>query len=149
MAAKRKTISQWIQEAISDPDKTEKLTRLTLIHKVGVGNDEVHTTRLDNGRQYTADDLGNMLDGKARVFCQDMQGVQTFQLCAFYGAANEPEGKYTFLINVTSDMFAADTAVKGIDAAGKSVSLEWSKAKPYVIGGGVLIGLIAAVKLLK
>ena len=44
---------------------------------------------------------------------------------------------------------AADTAVKGIDAAGKSVSLGWSQAKPYVIGGGVLVGLIAAVKLLK
>lgn len=109
----RKTISQWIQEAFTDPDKTGKVSRFTLVHKVGVGDDEVHTTRLDaGGRQWTAEELGGMFDGKARVFCQDMQGVQTFQLRAYYGTASEPEAKYTFLVNVSPEMFSSGLATE-------------------------------------
>lgn len=48
---------------------------------------------------------------------------------------------------------AADTGVKAVEATGaavqKAASIGWTQAKPYVIGGGILIGIGLAAKFLK
>ena len=114
----RKTITQWISEALNDPDKEAKCSSFVLVHKQGTNDVEVHTTRLTDGRQFTSDDLGRMFQGKANVYAQDLQGVQTFNLLAFYGTT-QPEARFPFLVNSSPDAFSSGLATEAPTAEGR------------------------------
>jgi hypothetical protein len=95
MARKRITIEQWITEALSDPDKGKACTALSLVHVRGVGQEEVHTKPLTG--TVKAKDLAEFFIARATGFAQDLAGIQTFRLLAFYGS-NEPQGAFPFTV---------------------------------------------------
>lgn len=100
----RKTLAQWIKEAINDPDKDGPLTMMALVHMVGQQQKELHTTKFAPGKDWKETDLADMFRGKAETYCQDLPGLQTFQLLAFYGGRSEPEAFLPFVINVNADV---------------------------------------------
>jgi hypothetical protein len=97
----RKSLDKWIDEAMSDPDK-KRITRLTLVHMVGMQYQEIHTFRFSEKGGDDAKKLATMFRGKAESYAQDLPGVQTFVMWAYYGA-EEPEARQPFMVNVQAD----------------------------------------------
>ncbi len=97
----RKTLDRWIDEAMSDPEK-KRITRITLVHMVGMQYQEIHSVRFSDKGGHEAKTLATMFRGKAETYCQDLPGVQTFVLWAYYGA-EEPEARQPFMVNVQAD----------------------------------------------
>lgn len=95
----RKTLEAWIKEAICDPDKGAPCTSLSLVFLIGVSEEEVHTTKLGVGRDWTPKDLAQLFRGKAETHCQDMIGLQTFKLLAFYGDDLEAQSRFRFVVS--------------------------------------------------
>jgi hypothetical protein len=116
---KRITLEQWISEACQDPDKGKDCSLLQLVYLKpgGVGHEEVHSKVIQGPQDFKA--LGMFFTGKACVFAQDMPGMQSFKLLAYYGE-QEPKASHTFTVfegNVT----AGDRA-------------PWSKHEPTATG---------------
>lgn len=101
--SKRKTLDSWINDAISDPDKDGKCSMISLVHMVGQQQKEIHTTKFGSSKTWSSLDLSAMFRSKAEAYSQDLPGVQTFQLLAFYGEKTQPEAFQPFTINVTGD----------------------------------------------
>ena len=99
----RQTLDQWIHEALTDEDKDGKCTALSLIHRVGVREQEVHTKVLGD-RQQDAKELAKMFLNKAENYAAELPGVQTFNLLAFYGGRPQWEAIKPFTVNGESEM---------------------------------------------
>lgn len=92
-----KTLETWIEEALSDSDKEGGCSALACVYKKPMGGTkEVHAIKLA-GKTWKAEELGKVFRGKAETFAQDLGGLQSFELQAFYGKA-EPEASHTFTI---------------------------------------------------
>lgn len=123
--AKRITLEQWITEALNDADKGKPCSALSLVHlKGGVGTEEVHTKQIE-GTTANFRGLAEFFQNKATAYAQDMTGVQSFRLLAFYGAS-EPQAAHTF------------TVFEGALTAGETAP--WSKHEPT--GAGLLAQLM-------
>lgn len=103
----KQTLEGWIHEALTDVDKEKPCSAFQLVHMVGQGEREIHTTRLGS-KQWLAKDLATMFRHKAEGYCQDIPGVQTFCLLAFY-EKDEPEARHPFLINGDTDLHGLST----------------------------------------
>jgi hypothetical protein len=88
MARTRQTLQQWIHEALTDEDKLKPCSALSLVHRSGPREQEIHTTQL-GAKQWDAQELAKMFLGKAENYAAELPGVQTFNLLAFYG--NNPQ----------------------------------------------------------
>lgn len=99
MRGGRKTADMWINEAITDPDKDGKCSMISLVHMVGQQEKEIHTTKFGGGKDWKAIDLAAMFMDKARTYCQDIHGLQTFQLLAFYDGRTTPQAFFPFTVN--------------------------------------------------
>lgn len=118
----RKQMHTWIAEAVADPDKDGKITQITLVHVVGGGGTrEIHTTKFSSGKNWTAKDLADMFRGKAETFCQDLPGVQTFNLLCFYGGRNTPEAAFPFIVNSTQEMAHGHLSTEPPTAEGRTM----------------------------
>lgn len=95
----RKTMDHWIRESLTDPDKDGPCTMLSLVHMVGMQQKEIHTTRLGGGKSWTEKQLSELFRDKASTYAQDLPGVQTFNVLAFYGGRTTPEASFPFLVN--------------------------------------------------
>lgn len=115
----RVTVEQWIKEALSDPDKGKPCSALALVHAraMGTGTDEVHAKELKTTE--SASQLASFFINKACGHAQDMAGIQTFRLLAFYGE-NEPRATFGF------------TVFEGQLTAGEQTP--WSKHEPTQTG---------------
>ncbi len=104
MAKKRQTVEQWVQSVIAEEVDGKKCTAISLLHLKGVGGaTEEITTRPVEGT-IDINEVANFLFGRAEGFSQDLPGLQTFKLIAFYGT-NEPRNPFHFTTsdgNVTS-----------------------------------------------
>jgi len=98
---KRKSMDDWIREALNDPDKDGPCSMLVLVHMVGEQQKEIHAVKF-TGKTWAEKDLAEMMRGKAETYCQDLPGVQTFQLLAFYKSTH-PEAFYPFIVNNISN----------------------------------------------
>lgn len=101
-AAKRKPMDVWIREAMLDEEPGEKLKQLRLIHMVGMQQRELRTTVFGT-KAFTPENLAKMFRGLAETHVQELAGVHTFELQAFYGDRTEPEAYYPFLVNSEGD----------------------------------------------
>lgn len=111
----RITLEDWIKEALADADKGAPCSGLALVHlKQGLGTEEVHTKELA-GTSVSVAQLAEFFQNKACYFAQDMPGLQSFRLQAFYGTA-EPRASHTF------------TVFEGNMTGGEQVP--WSKHEP-------------------
>lgn len=101
------TLESWIHEAMTDTDKEKEISAFTLMHMVGQGEREIHTCRLGS-KQWLPRDLGNLFRHKAQVYCQELPGVQTFNLLAFYGS-DEPQASHPFTMQGETDLHQLTT----------------------------------------
>ncbi len=116
---KRITLEQWIQEACTDADKGKDCSLLQLVYLKpgGVGHEDVHSKVIQGPQDFKS--LGMFFTGKACVFAQDLPGMQSFKLLAYYGE-QEPKASHTF------------TVFEGNVTAGDKAP--WSKHEPTATG---------------
>ena len=84
----RKTLDQWIQECLLDEEQAGPCTAFVLEHMVGTSSQPVFSKRLGSQPEEPRA-LARLIRDRAETHCQDMPGVQTFRLLAFYD--NRPE----------------------------------------------------------
>src|SRR5438045_297633 len=94
----RKPLDIWIKEALTDPDKDGQVSAFSLVHVVGIKEEEVHTCKIGPGRNWTPQDLAKLFKNKAETFAQDMPSMQTFKLLGFWGTDTEPRAKHMFTV---------------------------------------------------
>ena len=95
----RQTLESWINEAVNDKDKDGSCTALGLIHMTGNTEKEIHLSKLGVGGSWTPKSLSEMFRSKAESYSQDLPGVQTFQILAFFGGRNEPQAFHPFTVS--------------------------------------------------
>lgn len=104
VAKKKQSVDQWVQSVITEEIEGKKCSAIALLHLKGVGGaTEEITTKPIEGTIDVAE-VANFLIGRAEGFSQDLPGLQTFKLIAFYGT-NEPHNPFHFTTsdgNVTS-----------------------------------------------
>lgn len=80
------------------------LTMLSLVHKVASSDQEVYTYMLGAGESSSAASYAEAFEEKAATHVQDVPGVHTFNVLAFYGASSAktgiPQGRFVFVRNV-------------------------------------------------
>lgn len=93
----RKSLAKWIDEALVDADKDGPISAIALVHMLGQQRQELHTVKIGKTNSYDGASLEKILRGKAEVYAQDMDTVQSFALLAFYGK-NTEEGIMPFKV---------------------------------------------------
>lgn len=94
----KQSLESWIREALSDLDKEGTCSALALEHVMANGSrTEVHTVRL-SGRQWKPEDLAQLFQHKADSYAQELPGVQSFCMMAFYGDRTTPEARHPFRV---------------------------------------------------
>lgn len=110
LGVKRQALDGWIAEALADADKDGPCRQLTLVHMSGTSAQrEIHTVRMKENDPRTPKQLAQMFDGKAQGYAQDLPGVQTFNLMAFYGENTEPEAFHPVMVAQIVDMAGLGT----------------------------------------
>jgi len=101
----RKTLDSWISDALSDTDKLDDkgnvrpIAGMTLVHVIGgTQHKEIHVVKFGPNKGYDPSTLATLFRGKAEAYSQDLAGVQTFQLLAFYAGGTEPEAFQPFIV---------------------------------------------------
>lgn len=101
---KRTTLDMWIRDAMSDSDKDGDISAIAMVHMVnGQDGKEIHTVKFGPNKTYQPDQLASVFRGRAEAFAQDLPGVQTFELKAFYGTSTEPRAFQPFMVSGTLD----------------------------------------------
>lgn len=97
--SRRRTVEQWVSEVVSDVIHGKGITLIGLLHLKGVGGatEEVASKPIEG--TVNAKELADFFIGRAEGYSQDIAGLQTFKLVAFYGS-NEPQNPFHF---TTSD----------------------------------------------
>jgi hypothetical protein len=98
MAKRRQTVDTWVQTVISEVIEGRQCSAVTCLHLKGVGGatEEVVTRPLEG--PVNAKELADHLVGRAEGFAQELAGLQTFKLLAFYGNA-EPHNPFHFTVS--------------------------------------------------
>jgi hypothetical protein len=85
----RKALATWIDEALVDKDKSDRISALSLVHMIGQQRQEIHTVKIGASGSYDGAELEKLFRGKAESYAQDLGTVQMFALLAFYGKNTE------------------------------------------------------------
>ncbi len=104
MAKKRQSVDQWVQSVIAEKVEDKVCSAIALLHLKGVGGATEEITSKPIEGTIDVAELANFLVGRAEGFSQDLPGLQTFKLIAFYGT-NEAHNPFHFTTsdgNVTS-----------------------------------------------
>lgn len=98
MARKRITIEQWLNEALSDTDKGGPCTTISLMYvKPTSGSlEEIHSKAIK--APVDVKSLASFFDNKATGYSQDLPGIQTFRLLAFYGGSEQAQAAHPFTV---------------------------------------------------
>lgn len=91
----RKTLESWLRDALTDADKDAPCTLLSLVHVQGQHQKELHSKKVSPGMPLP--ELAGLFRGKADAYAQDLPGLQTFAILAFYGKS-EPEASLPFTV---------------------------------------------------
>jgi len=88
----------WVQTVIADVIDGRPCSAVACLHLKGVGGatEEVVTKPLEG--PVNVKELADHLIGRAEGFAQDLAGLQTFKLLAFYGTA-EPHNPFHFTVS--------------------------------------------------
>jgi hypothetical protein len=115
----RKSIAKWIDEALTDRDKDGPISAIALVHMVGQQRQELHTIKMGATGNYTGEALEKILKGKAETYAQDLDGVQTFALLAFYGGTDTPQAILPFKVLADVNPGTAGLATEPPTAEGR------------------------------
>jgi len=105
---KRQTVDTWVESVTLEVIDGKGCSAIALLHLKGVGGatEEVTTKPIEGTVSHT--DLANFLIGRAEGFSQDLAGLQTFKLIAFYGS-NEPHNPFHFTTSDGTVMSRSET----------------------------------------
>lgn len=92
---KRITIEQWIEQALADTDKGSPCSMLSVVYLRGISQEEIHSKELKGPQN--ASQLAALFIERACGFAQDLAGIQTFKMLAFYGKG-EPQASLPFTV---------------------------------------------------
>jgi hypothetical protein len=108
MSKRRQTVDDWVKSVTIDVIDGKGCSAIALLHLKGVGGavEEVTTKPLEGTVNPT--ELANHLIGRAEGFSQDLAGLQTFKLVAFYGS-NEPHNPFHFTTSDGTVMSRSET----------------------------------------
>lgn len=95
MAKKRQTVEQWVSEVIAEVIDGKGCSLIALLHLKGVGGATEEVTGKPIEGTINPKELADHFIGRAEGFSQDLAGLQTFKLIAFYGN-NEPHNPFHF-----------------------------------------------------
>ncbi len=116
----KRTVEAWIAQALNDPDKDGPCSQISLIHMQGASTGkELHVIKIKIGGQYEPKKMAETFRGRAEGYSQELPGVQTFNLVAFYGKT-EPEAFQPFLVNLQSDHMNSGLSTEGPSAEGQT-----------------------------
>ena len=125
----RKTLAKWIEEALVDPDKDGQISAIALVHMLGQQRQELHTVKLGPTGNYTGEGLEKLLKGKAEAYAQDLDGVQTFALLAFYGGKNTEQAIMPFKVLPQVNPETAGLSTEAPTAEGRMAQkMRWDDA---------------------
>ena len=119
--ARKKSLEEWIREAMLDDEKDGKITAISLVHMVGQSPKEIHTAKLIDGKKVEPKALADMFRGKAETYTQDLPGVHTFNLLAYYGQRTDPQAAQPFVVNSIADHNNPSLATENPTAEGKTM----------------------------
>lgn len=99
----RQTLEEWIKEIRQEGEEDVRglgpLTGLALVHMKGTAPDELHVIDLKPGkRTYTDQQIAEICERKAHSYAQDLPGIQTFCLWAYFGDERKPKAQHPFVI---------------------------------------------------
>jgi hypothetical protein len=99
VAKRRTTVDQWIQTVITDTVEGRPCNAITCLHLKGMGGatEEIVTKPLEGG-PVNVKELADHFIGRAEGFSQELAGLQTFKLLAFYGTS-EPHNPFHFTVS--------------------------------------------------
>lgn len=95
----KQTFDQWVADAVTDKEKDGDCSALSVVHMKGHSDSEVYSISLTSERSWTSIALAKVLREKAENYSDELPGVQSFALLAFYGGRNEPQARKPFNIN--------------------------------------------------
>ena len=125
--AKRKTLDRWIHEAIADTDKDQALSTIVLYHMRGMQPIELFTWKPNSSHGADPKALAELFHDKAATYSQDLEGVQTFNLCAFYGKPT-PEAQMPFVVRVEADIHATGLSTEAPTDTGRvQQTMRWAE----------------------
>lgn len=94
----RQSLQSWISEILIDPEKGA-CTLLVCLHTIGSAKKDIHHINLTSGKQWTAEELAQVFENKAKSFAQDLPGTQLFEMEAFYGGTTAgPQAYHPFRV---------------------------------------------------
>jgi hypothetical protein len=99
-------LEYFIDEALVDKDKDGPLSQFVLMHLIhgGQGHVEIDALKIPaKGAQLNAQDLATRFRTKAASYSEDLPGVQTFVLLAFFNNRNEPQARKPFTVKPKLD----------------------------------------------
>ena len=96
----KQSLESWIHEAMTDADKEKPISQLSLMHIAGSEN-EIHTVKFGS-KSWAPSELSTLFRHKAESFAQELSGVQTFALLAFYGSG-ESQARHPFVVTGATD----------------------------------------------
>lgn len=98
MAKRRQTVDTWVQTVIAEVVDGRQCSAVTCLHLKGVGGatEEVVTRPLEG--PVNVKELADHLVSRAEGFAQELAGLQTFKLLAFYGTS-EPHNPFHFTVS--------------------------------------------------
>jgi hypothetical protein len=108
MSKRRQTVEQWVASVIGEVIDGKGCSAIALLHLKGVGGatEEVTTKPIEG--TINSKELADHFIGRAEGFSQDLPGLQTFKLIAFYGN-NEPHNPFHFTTSDGTVMSRSET----------------------------------------
>ena len=118
---RKQALADWIREALDDPDKEGPCTALSLVHVTGTSGgpfyEEIHTVKIGS-KAYDPHALDKMFMHKAQSYAQELTGVQSFCLFAFYNNLSEPGAKHP--LRISGELDFGGLATEGPTESGKT-----------------------------
>ena len=107
---KRHTVDSWVESTISEVINGKGCSLISLLHLKGIGgaSEEVMSKPIEV--TVNPHDLAENLIGRAEGFSQDLPGLNTFKLIAFYGS-NEAHNPFHFTTSDGSLMSRSETVM--------------------------------------
>jgi hypothetical protein len=93
---KRKSIPEWIQEAVDDDQHGDACTMLAVVHLTGDGAVLKEIDRMALPSQLSVRDIASRFEDRVAQHIYDMSGHQNFAVYAFYDMGREPGLEYRF-----------------------------------------------------
>lgn len=119
----RQTLESWVAEILKDEDKGE-CCLLTLVHLAGTAKHEVHSIRPNGARKWSAQEIASLLNHKANANAQDLPGVQSYVVNAYYGSVADgarPEVGTFFPIRINPQPIESGLATEGAHSEGMAM----------------------------